>query len=194
MGRERKLALPGREAFVRATLEMLDEGTGIRELNLRAVAKRVGCAHTNAYNYFASFEELLWWSLRGALERMIAFADPAQDDLIARYVEFALEHPAWYRLVWLDALGGTPPGEVAGFLRVPADVFARWVNERLGRGQGVDPDLATRVLHGYLHGELAAIVSGRVAGTGDELRERVRSGASALIRALFATEWNWGNA
>jgi len=188
MGRERKQSSVGREAFVGTVLEMLDEGVGIRELNLRAVARRVGCAHTNAYNYFASLEDLLWWSLRGALERMVGFADPATDDLVARYIEFALEHPAWYRLVWLDPLGGPPPGEVAEFLRVPADVFARWVALRLGGGGDVELELATRVLHGYLHGELAAIVSGRVTGGPDELFGRVRSGADALVRALFTTD------
>ena len=188
MGRERKQSSVGREAFVGTVLEMLDEGVGIRELNLRAVARRVGCAHTNAYNYFASLEDLLWWSLRGALGRMVGSADPAKDDLIARYIEFALEHPAWYRLVWLDPLGGLPPGEVAESLRLPADVFAGWVERHLGGGRDVELELATRVLHGYLHGELAAIVSGRVNGAREELFGRVRSGADALVRALFTTD------
>lgn len=185
MGRERKLASAGRESFVDAVLEMLDEGRGIRDLNLRSVAKRVGCAHTNAYNYFASYEELLWWSLRGALERMVDFTDPESEDLITGYIAFALEHPAWYRLIWLDPLGGEPPVAVKEFLRVPAGVFERWVAEHLGGGRTIDLEQATRILHGYLHGELAAIVSERLAGSRSELSERVRSGADALIRALF---------
>ncbi len=188
MGREKKLSSAGRESFVDAVLEMLDEGTGIRELNLRAVAKRVGCAHTNAYNYFASFEELLWWSLRGALERMVGFTDPETEDLIAGYIAFALEHPTWYRLIWLDPLGGEPPVAVREFLPVPAGTFERWVAEHLGGGRTVGLELATRILHGYLHGELAAIVSGRLAGSRDELSERVRSGADALIRTLFTQQ------
>jgi AcrR family transcriptional regulator len=186
MGREKKLSSAGRESFVDAVLDMLDEGTGIRDLNLRAVAKRVGCAHTNAYNYFASFEELLWWSLRGALERMIEFTDPETEDLVAGYIAFALEHPAWYRLIWLDPLGGEPPASVKEYLPVPAGVFERWVEEHLGGARGIDVERATRILHGYLHGELAAIVSGRLAGSRDELTERVQSGADVLIGALFA--------
>lgn len=188
MSREKKLTSAGRESFVDAVLAMLDEGTGIRELNLRAVAKRLGCAHTNAYNYFASFEELLWWSLRGALERMVRFTDPETQDLIDGYIAFALEHPAWYRLIWLDPLGGEPPVAVQEFLQVPAGVFARWVEEHLGGSRGADLEPATRILHGYLHGELSAVVSGRIAGSDEQLMQRVRSGADVLITALFAQE------
>lgn len=185
MGREKKLASAGRDSFVDAVLGMLDEGTGIREVNLRAVAQRIGCAHTNAYNYFASFEELLWWSLRGALERMVGFTDPEAEDLIDGYIAFALEHPAWYRLIWLDRLGGDPPPEVKEFLRVPANVFETWVSEHLGSGRTVGLEEATRILHGYLHGELAAIVSERLAGSRVGLTKRVRTGADTLIRTLF---------
>ena len=185
MSRAKKLSADGRAAFTAAVLELLDEGIGIREINLRAVAKRVGCAHTNAYNYVASFEELLWWSLREALERMVGTTEPSTDNLIETYVAFALEHPAWYRLIWLDPLGGTPPPEVEQYLALPARVFAGWVAEHLVQAPHQNPTQATRVLHSYLHGELAAIVSDRVSGSKQELTERVHSGAQLLVQALF---------
>ena len=187
MSRARKLTGSGRDVFIGAVLEMLDEGVGLRDLNLRRVAKRAGCSHTNAYNYFVSYDELLWWSLRGALERMVTLAEPASEDLIDVYVRYALDHPAWYRLVWLDPLTEPPPAEVAEYLAVPARVFATWVATNLWRGDqgGGALDLATRVLHGYLHGELAAITTGRVAGRRDELVKRVREGTDILMNALM---------
>lgn len=102
MSKQKKLESARKEAFIDAVLSMLDEGMSLRELNLRKVAKQVGCAHTNAYNYFTSYEELLWWSLKGALERMTAMVDPEHGGLTEAYVEFALDHPAWYRLIWLE--------------------------------------------------------------------------------------------
>ena len=165
MAKQKKLDSAGKEEFIDAVLSMLDEGTGIRDMNLRKVARRVGCAHTNAYNYFTSFENLLWWSLREALERMTATVDPESGDLVEAYIDFALDHSEWYRLIWLDPLGGSPPAEVAGYLSVPARQYTRWLDVCLeGRVAGADLDLGGRILHGYLHGELAAITAGRVTG------------------------------
>lgn len=189
MPRAKKLTSGGKDTFVEAVLEMLDEGVGLRDLNLRRIAARIGCAHTNAYNYFGSFEELLWWSLRGALERMTDGAGRSSGDLIDVYVDFALDHPTWYRLIWVEPLAGPAPAEVERYLRVPAEVFAAWAARDLWRGGPApsEPELATRVLHGYLHGELSAITSGRVRGDRDELAKRVREGATLLVDAITET-------
>lgn len=211
MSKQKKLESAGKGTFVDAVLTMLDEGTGLRELNLRKVARRVGCAHTNAYNYFTSFEDVLWWSLRGVLERMVAAADGSDGNLIDAYVDFALDHPAWYRLIWTDLLKGDPPKGVAEYLPVPAGVLTRWIEERTGSvvdgppanrqatgattkhaetwdsGTTAESDVALkiRLLHGYLHGELSAITAGRVDGSRSELRERVLVGAARLFQLLF---------
>ncbi|MBN2050633.1 MAG: TetR/AcrR family transcriptional regulator [Spirochaetales bacterium] len=186
MSKQKKLDSVGKEAFVKAVLSMLDEGVSLRELNLRTVARRVGCAHTNAYNYFTSFEDLLWWSLKGALEYMTGMVDPEHGDLVRWYVDFALDHPAWYRLIWLEQLSGTPPAGVAAYLPVPADMYTRWLMIRFGRSEKAAAlELKGRILHGYLHGELAAITAGRVTGGREELTERVLTGAKELMRLLF---------
>ncbi len=83
----------GRQAFIDEVLRLLDEGVPIRDLNLRRVAKELGCAHTNAYNWFKSQQELLWFALGSALEHLIALmpedrmpllSEPG--NLIERYV------------------------------------------------------------------------------------------------------------
>ncbi len=186
MSKQKKLESAGKEAFIDAALFLLDEGMNLRELNLRKVAKRVGCAHTNAYNYFTSYEELLWWSLKGALERMTAGVDPVHDDLTEAYVDFALEHPAWYRLIWLEPLGGKAPKAVAEYLAVPAQSYTRWLSARTGTEiAGTEMETKARIFHGYLHGELAAITAGRVGGTKQELKKRVLTGAALLFDLLF---------
>ncbi len=186
MSKRKKLESAGKEAFINAVLIMLDGGMNLRELNLRKVAKRVGCAHTNAYNYFTSYEELLWWSLKGALERMTAGVDPERDDLTEAYVKFALEHPAWYRLIWLEPLGGKAPKGVAEYLQVPGQVYNRWLSARTCMEiSGKEMETKSRIFHGYLHGELAAITAGRVGGLKQELKKRVLTGAELLFDLLF---------
>lgn len=186
MSTRKKLESAGKDAFIDAVLTMLDEGMNLRELNLRKVAKRVGCAHTNAYNYFTSYEEMLWWSLKGALERMTANVDPEQDELTEAYVDFALKHPAWYRLIWLEPLGGDPPEGVAEYLQAPGREYTRWLSERAAtKVSGEDLEAQARIFHSYLHGELTAVTAGRIAGSKQELKERILSGAALLFDLLF---------
>ncbi len=186
MSKQKKLDSPGKDSFIKAVLSMLDEGTNLREINLRKVARRVGCAHTNAYNYFASYEELLWWSLKAALEILTSSVDPETGDIPETYVRFALEHPAWYRLIWLEPLSGDPPAEVADYLPVPAELYTRWLKGRFGESlTGKELELRGRVLHGYLHGELSAITAGRVSGSNKEMEKRVLSGTALLMDRFF---------
>ena len=45
-----------RDKFILETLALIREKGGSKNVNLREISKRVGCAHTNAYNYFDGFE------------------------------------------------------------------------------------------------------------------------------------------
>lgn len=213
-----KKTRPGtaREDFVAAVLTLIDNGLGFRDLNLRRVARQVGCAHTNAYNYFSSWEELLWFSLEGAMEGLLcsaglphnpgslsnpellnhirSFPGPGEKgNLFEVYVDFAYRHPGWYRLIWLDPMGGKPPEEILSLLHVPSRLFGWWLEHWMTPpysvgtsdmsgdehpkhpqplavespkpepAEGLPPWVLERgrILHGYMHGELANMVTGR---------------------------------
>ena len=183
-----------RETFEHAVLTLLDRGATPRTLNLRAVAREVGCAHTNLYNYVSSYPELLWWTVRAALGRLMELTEgagtPDGTDLIDGYVRFAVAHPAWYRLIWIDALEGDPPPEVAAYLAVPQQAFLAWMARRTGGTAGDEGFLRdVSLVHGYLHGELAAFVAGRLAVRPDEEVARIRAGVARLFPLLFDTEY-----
>ena len=176
----------GRDEFVEAVLEMLDEGVQLYALNLRQVARRVGCAHTNAYNYFSSFSEMLWWALREALERLMSSTGRNNTDLIDVYIDFALEHPAWFRLIWLDTLGGSPPREVADFLSEPSDLFLSWLAGKLNLPKDDEHVVrGARMLNSFLHGELVAFTTGRLEHSTSEFREQLISNTDMLYELLF---------
>ena len=46
--------------FVEATPVLIAERGGSKGVNRREISKRIGCAHTNVFHYFARFEDLLW--------------------------------------------------------------------------------------------------------------------------------------
>ena len=180
-----------RDVFSGMVLEMLSEGIPFRDINLRQVAKRVGCAHTNVYNYVSSYGELTWFTLAEALRRMLATAGPLDPDSLLScdiselYVDFALTHPSWYRLIWMEQMPGAPPAEIIAVLGKPGAVMEQWFS--LHYPHTPEVRRKTRMFHSYLHGVLSKVVMGRTAGADPGLREEILQEA-ALIRKLIFTQ------
>jgi AcrR family transcriptional regulator len=160
--------------YVDAALAHIDKSGGAGGLNLRELSRTIGCAHTNAYNYFASSDELVWHSLVGALARLMQYtldamaqvgADPGPrlEAFVGSQVEFAMAHPGWYRLIWLDPLPGTPPPALVSALNEPrmlfAEIIAKLAPPALGEGQARH---IADILHNYLHGALSKLVAERL--------------------------------
>lgn len=160
----------GRQAFIDEVLRLLDEGVPIRDLNLRRVAKELGCAHTNAYNWFKSQQELLWFALGSALEHLIALmpedrmpllSEPG--NLIERYVQFVEQHPAWFRLIWMEELAAEMPSELEPILARPSHIMARWL--RLSAPSHMSDEqvlVVGSLLFSSMHGRLCLAVTGRM--------------------------------
>jgi len=126
---------PTASRLVENAVALIEESGGSKGVNLRMIAKRVGCAHTNVYNYFDSFEDLLWGAFLAILKRWVEFtrarvgAQVDQPGLLRAFVQtqvaFAVEHPGWYRFVWLEKLPGQPPPPVLELLNVLRTNFTR---------------------------------------------------------------------
>ena len=61
-----------REQIIDSALELLRNRRDVQSLNLREIARALGCAHTNLYNYFSSYPQLLWEAHAVCMERMSA--------------------------------------------------------------------------------------------------------------------------
>lgn len=177
-----------KEQFITTALDMLQEGTPVRNMNLRQIARRIGCAHTNAYNYFSSYEELLWHALVRAQKLMIEEAYITErtteyPDLICAYVDFALSHPSWYRLIWTEPLSGSPPEGLLEQMRRPSRIFNAWIEQISGRTE--DNIRIASMLHSYLHGELIKIVSRRVLVPESDVRTHIIERAQYMLQMLI---------
>jgi AcrR family transcriptional regulator len=187
---------PTREQFIHGVLHFVERGVSLRQVNLRRLARHVGCAHTNAYNYFASLQELFWYALDEALHRMVAYSEPTSDPaaaaapepFIASHVQFAIDHPGLYRFIWLDSLTGDPPSDVAEYLAVPGQLFRRALAEAAGLATS-EPAVVrgVRMVHGYLHGELCSYVAQRLpADDPAALRRELVANGMLLFRELVS--------
>ncbi len=188
-----------RQSLLDAALVLIDEAEGCRGVTLRAIAARAGCAHTNVYNYFPSLESLFWESLLEAQRRGMEFirqrvaqtipgSPEVLGSLVSARIDFALTHPGWYRLIWLEPLGDVPP-ELLPRLRGPRqEVSAEMIRPLLDAA--VSRDEARRItdiLHSYVHGEICKLIAKRdVADQKPVEPRRTVENALRLLRLLSA--------
>ena len=134
---------PAAERYVAMTLDLIEErGTSVG-VNLREVSRRLGHAHTNVYNYFESYEDLLEHALRRAiLHYAKAMAANLNGDLSARdcyrrftrnMVEWSIQNPGYHRFISTDPLD---PDALPKDIIDNVVILKAWVAELLGELAG----------------------------------------------------------
>lgn len=186
------------ERLLDVTLDLIDERGSSRGVNLREIAKRAGCAHTNAYNYFYNLEELFWYALARLLKRMELYmvekvglvydSDQYFENFILSQIDFSFEHPGWYRFIWLEHISGSPPRVVMRYWeKITADfvlVIFALSRKRLTQKQC---ETVAQIIRGYIHGEICSMLSGKMYhGDRDRIQAKIIVNAQTLLKALIA--------
>ncbi len=161
------------ERLVGAALKLIEERGGLHGVNLRQIAKEAGCAHTNIYNYYQDFEALLWDVFDRVGELWMDYSAQhlqpglAQGEMVQHVfqvmIDFALEHPGWYRCLWLEPLSGKPPQKVIDSRREQRDAMASLLIE--ARPNSLNKEQADNlfvILFNYVHGAISLMINGRI--------------------------------
>jgi len=174
-----------RAALVRAAMELLEEG-GETDLSLRAVARRAGVSAAAPYRHYADREALV--SAVAAvgyreLAQRLAAAHPAPvtpDELASvavAYVQFALERPALFRIMFGEPCDRDNDERVAATAAVSQ--YVRAIAERAF--PQADPDALATALWALVHGLAFLHLDGKLdASDRTVVAERI----SAAIRAV----------
>lgn len=190
---------PTADRFIETTIEIIAEKGGSADVNLREISRRMGCAHTNAYNYFASREDLLWHALREVLRRYGSAISFGLDDSLSprasfrrmfrNMVEWSVENPGLHRFISSDPMD---PEQIPRDIIDAVIELKHWFAEALkvlarDRVGGDDLERLVDVTLGYLDGEIFNLINGRVL-PGEDIAGRVIDNLERVFTLLTARD------
>ncbi len=177
-----------RAALVGAAMDLLEEG-GEAELSLRAVARRAGVSAAAPYRHYDDREALVSAvaavGYRELAERLAAaHPSPSTPDELASaavaYVQFALERPALFRIMFGEPCDRDSDERVAATAAV--SLYVRGIVERTFP-QADSEALATAVW-ALVHGLAFLHLDGKLdAATPTVVAERITAAIHALLTA-----------
>jgi AcrR family transcriptional regulator len=185
------------ERYINATLALIAESGSSRNLNLREISRRIGCAHTNTYNYFSSREDLMWAAFRKALRIFAAAMTKDLDDTLSGHayfrqlfrnmIEWPLENKGLYRFISSDPLH---PEQIPQDIIDTVSGMKRWLFEtfRILCGDQMIGEHVTRlgdILLAYLDGEVLILINGRVLPE-EDIAGRVLDNLERMFTLLSA--------
>lgn len=116
-----------KQYFIEAAKRII-RSEGVDQISVRKVADVAGYSYATVYNYFNDFDDLLWHVVVDFTDAMIKEFDNKRPvgsnglqqlkHMCRMYVEYFLEQPAVYRLLFLTDLG-QPSQEIEAALKTP---------------------------------------------------------------------------
>lgn len=165
-----------KEQIIEKALDLLKDSNDIRNVNLREIARVLGCAHTNLYNYFSSYNDLLWEAhiqIEKIFIKQVLFALESVHDSKAKLhkffyflAEFYLDHKGWFRLLWLDYIDDVRPEKdkiateevVDTMVKILEDI---WLSIYTNAPNHERIHAVLHDVHCYIIGEVSNFINGR---------------------------------
>jgi AcrR family transcriptional regulator len=184
--------------YIEATLESIAEHGGLTGVNLAIISKKLGYAHTNAYNYFQGFEGLVFAAFDEAIVRygnsVIRELDLIDDgyqyvlQFVKNIIDFALNNPGYYRFIGSDdfnisGLSHSTIEKVIQLKQFFLDVIYSVTKSSISRAESDDD---ANILMSYLDGELFNIINKR-AFSDDQTEIRMINNTMRLLK-LFTSK------
>lgn len=177
-----------RAALVRAAMELLEEG-GEADLSLRAVARRAGVSAAAPYRHYADREALV--SAVAAvgyqeLAQQLAAAHPSPStpeqlaSVAIAYVQFALERPALFRIMFTEPCDRDNDDRVAATAAV-----AQYVHAIVERAfPEADAEALATAIWALVHGLAFLHLDGKLDATSPtRVADRITAAIHALLNA-----------
>lgn len=162
-----------REQIVKTTIELIDHQGGVSGVNLREIARLVGCSAPNIYNYFTCLDDLLNTALIRICEDYKTkiqqkTAQISSGDCISSafqtFIEYAVENPSRINFYYFEKLSFIISPEAEAAAASVGLNMARLLD--LGTEQQLPQNKIMEIcniLHWYVIGTLSGYITGRMA-------------------------------
>lgn len=192
-----------KEQITQTALEIMRNKNDLQSLNLREIARTLGCAHTNLYNYFPSYNDLLWDAHAALMDRLtgmlIAKLDSANSsELQLSYffsviVDMYLDNKGWFWLAWHEYIEGDRPQRDIEATEMANQILNKHLSDiwKDVSGENLDTNAVKRTLHNvhcYIVGEVSNYILGRGLIQNEEELKRYVSHEAIRIFKLCIKE------
>jgi AcrR family transcriptional regulator len=188
-----------RRALVEEALRMI-QTHGVGALTLRAIGERLGVSRTALYRHFADKQTLLAAVGREGFRMLrLALSDAweqhgrgreAFEAMGMAYVQFAVGHPAHYRVMFGGFLESCDRDEAFNTeARGAFDVLvnALVVQQQQGTVRRDDPAMLAQFVWAVVHGTAMLAIDGQLGGSDDRARQLNRYALDRVRAAIAAT-------
>lgn len=197
-----------KEQVIDTVLELLRNNSDIDKLNFREIARTLGCAHTNLYNYFPSYNDLLWESHSAILNNFIIKIknrmsnEPTEYSLTAFFeavVNMYMDNKGWFRLSWHEYIKGERPENDIETAKTANQILNDYAMDICGRIFPECPERKNvkRILHNthcYIIGEISNYLLGRSFTDNEtEFRTYVINEAAYMFRLCLISGTDTGS-
>ncbi|KXL53122.1 hypothetical protein CLNEO_16650 [Anaerotignum neopropionicum] len=195
-----------KEQILTTALDLMRKKNELRSLNLREIARTLGCAHTNLYNYFSSYTDLLWETHTNLQEEFMIImrnnllatttAEMKQFCFFHTFLQIYLENKGWFRLAWLEYIGEDRPESNCIATQKAHLELVQFASEIWTEMKGVTPptetiDKVVHNIHCYIIGEVSNFISGRgLLKNEAELKEYVVHQAVGMFTLYMGGDTN----
>lgn len=186
-----------KQQIIDTALALMENRYDIRSINMREIARELGCAHTNLYNYFPAFHDLLWEAHMEIQNRFVARigerlaqVEDSKKKLYQFFFslsELYIDHKGWFRLAWVDYIDDRQPEEDKAATEKVVETMVEmletiWLTIH---PHAPSQERIHRVLHDvhcYVIGEVSNDMNGRgVIQNSDELKQHIAETAVSFF-------------
>jgi AcrR family transcriptional regulator len=162
-----------RASLIKATVEMINK-QGVEAITMRSLSNWVGVSRTAAYRHFSNKMDLLTATATEGFKQFslalrVARLDYSEDELGRfrlmgqAYVQFAIEHSAYYSLMFSDA----SIQKTDTFEKASSAAFAELVDilvtlQEANRIKDEDPKMQANFVWSLMHGFSSLLINGKL--------------------------------